>query len=264
MSDHQPFGEESSMTPRVPADAVIEQMMRDASPGQQAAKRHTLASLVAAIGLRRDPTGADIDELRRYLMGSPSDAREAWRVRGRRLGRSASRFLAGLSEGLAEARHKKSARGAVRHLGREWRAHEDDYVARLVAVHDMRLGLLREALGDPELAATLDVFESEVTPAQLRQFLFVEAVYRTYVLEWRVGSMTLHELYGNVRILLLNPIFRQYWEATRNHRASLDPDSAEAQIGRIADTLVQELDEADTHEWWVVGQAPDIDERENL
>lgn len=41
---------------------------------------------------------------------------------------SASRFLTGFSEGLAEARRGRASRGAVRHLAKEWWRHQDDHV----------------------------------------------------------------------------------------------------------------------------------------
>jgi hypothetical protein len=30
----------------------------------------------------------------------------------------------------------------------------------------------------------------------------------------------------------------------------------EARVGRMLDTLIRELDEGDTEEWWVAGEAP--------
>nr|WP_263445270.1 hypothetical protein [Streptomyces olivaceus] len=39
-------------------------------------------------------------------------------------------------------------------------------------------------------------------------------------------------------------------------RASLDADSAEARMGRMVDGLVEDIDAADTDEWWVVGTPP--------
>ncbi|MCX4231736.1 DUF6082 family protein [Streptomyces ortus] len=237
-------------------DAVIEQMLRDASSERQAGEIHQVAAMIAAIGMRTDPTGADIDDLRRLFMAAHGGARDAWKARGRRFGLSASRFLTGLSQGIAEARRGSSSRGQVQRVGGQRRRDRDEYLTNLVTVHDMRLGLLSEAIDNPDFAATLDVYAVEVTPAKRKQFLFIEAVYRTYLLEWRIGAATRQELFGNLRILFVNPIFREYWEATRPHRASLAPGSAEAEIGRMGDALLMDLDEADTDDWWVVGEPP--------
>ncbi|MFJ9011492.1 DUF6082 family protein [Streptomyces canus] len=247
------------MPQRKPVDAVIEEMLHVASPGVRGSEVHQVASLIADIGMRRDPTGADVDELRR-LVGARGERKTAWRERGRRFGTNASLLLTGLSDGFSAARRRSTSRGEARRLGTEWRRHQEDYATTLVSVHDMRLGLLREAIDDPDLAATLDVYASAISPTKQRQFLFVEAVYRTYLLEWRVGAMTMQELYGHLRILFQNPVFREYWEATRTHRASLEQSSAEARIGRIADNLLREMDEADIDEWWVVGEPPTTDE----
>ncbi len=39
-------------------------------------------------------------------------------------------------------------------------------------------------------------------------------------------------------------------------RASLNDTSEEARLGQMVDGLVRDLDEADTDEWWVVGNPP--------
>ncbi|MGW0966165.1 DUF6082 family protein [Streptomyces sp. NPDC002516] len=245
------------MPPLKPADALIEQMMRDASPENRAGGFHQAAAMIVDIGMRRDPTGADIDEVWR-LLGVQSQTKMLWKSRGPRLGMSARRFLVDVSEVLGEARRGAASRGVVRHVG-GWRRDQEDYVSRLVSMHDMRLGLLHEALSDPALAETLNVYEYDLTPEKHRQFLFVEAMYRTYLLEWRVKVVTMAELHGNLRILLQNRIFREYWEATRHHRANLVDESDEARIGRLVDQLIWDLDESDTEEWWTVGEPPTAD-----
>ncbi|MEV5981745.1 DUF6082 family protein [Streptomyces sp. NPDC052114] len=116
--------------------------------------------------------------------------------------------------------------------------------------------LLSKAMEDPTLAAVLDTYDGSVPPAKHRQFLFANAVYTNALLAYRIGNVSRVELFGHLRGTLQNPIFREYWEATRAARASLVEDSVEAQIGRMVDELVHDLDEADTEEWWVVGTPP--------
>ncbi|MGW4273776.1 DUF6082 family protein [Streptomyces seoulensis] len=53
-----------------------------------------------------------------------------------------------------------------------------------------------------------------------------------------------------------NPVVRDYWEASKEQRATLEHTSDEAQIGRTVDGLIRDLDEADTDEWWVAGTPP--------
>ncbi|WP_405868706.1 MULTISPECIES: DUF6082 family protein [unclassified Streptomyces] len=119
----------------------------------------------------------------------------------------------------------------------------------------LQLYLLNKALDDPDLAAVLSTVEVE-SPTQRRQFLFANALYSNALLAYRSGVVTWEELYGYLRITCRNSIFRDYWEATRPHRASLVDTSDEARVGRMMDSLIQDLDDADTDEWWVVGEPP--------
>jgi hypothetical protein len=105
------------------------------------------------------------------------------------------------------------------------------------------------------LAAVLSTFEAE-SPTQLRQHLFANALYSNALFGYRIGVATLEELHGHLRVLCRSALFRRYWESTRAHRASLRDDSEEGRIGRMVDTLIRDLDEADTEEWWVVGEPP--------
>jgi len=57
-------------------------------------------------------------------------------------------------------------------------------------------------------------------------------------------------------VICQSAIFRDYWDATRHHRESLKKASQEAQVGRMVDALIHDLDESDTEEWWVVGEPP--------
>ncbi|MFF5497104.1 DUF6082 family protein [Streptomyces aquilus] len=117
--------------------------------------------------------------------------------------------------------------------------------------------LLSKAMGDPDLAAVLDTHKGVVPPHKHRQFLFANAVYTNALLAYRNGVVDRAELFGHLRGTVQNPIFREYWEATRAARASLAPNSVEAQVGRMLDGLIHDLDEADTEEWWVVGEPPE-------
>lgn len=117
--------------------------------------------------------------------------------------------------------------------------------------------LLSKAMEDPELAAVLDTHEGAVPPTKHRQFLFANALYTNALLAYRIGNVSRVELFGHLRGTLQNPIFREYWEVTRAARASLEEGSVEARVGRMVDHLIQELDDADTEEWWVVGTPPE-------
>ncbi|MEU2565036.1 DUF6082 family protein [Streptomyces longispororuber] len=124
----------------------------------------------------------------------------------------------------------------------------------LTEQHRLHFDLLCKAMDDPALTVVLDTYDEAVPLEKQRQFLFANALYINAVHALRIGAMTIEELYGHLRIMCQNEVFREYWEATRHHRASLHDSSMEAQVGRMTDHLARDLAEADTEEWWVVGK----------
>ncbi|WP_280911196.1 DUF6082 family protein [Streptomyces sp. SAI-208] len=127
--------------------------------------------------------------------------------------------------------------------------------ARLTDYQRLQLRLLDKAIDDPQLAAVMSTAEA-TSSAERRQYLFANALYANAVFGYRIGVADLDELRGHLRILVRNTVFRAYWEATRPHRASLRDDSEEGRVGKMVDSLIRDLDESDTDEWWVVGEPP--------
>ncbi|WP_055494368.1 DUF6082 family protein [Streptomyces sp. TP-A0356] len=123
------------------------------------------------------------------------------------------------------------------------------------AYHRLQLSLLGKALEDPELAAVVSTIEA-ASPTRRRQYLFANAWYANALFAYRAGVVNLEELHGHLRVLVRNVVFREYWDATRHHRASLKAESMEARVGATMDALIHDLDEADSEEWWVVGEPP--------
>ncbi|EKX61791.1 hypothetical protein Sipo8835_24155 [Streptomyces ipomoeae] len=135
--------------------------------------------------------------------------------------------------------------------------------AALTEQHRLHFDLLCKAMDDSALAAVLDTYESDVPAERQRQYLFANALYVNALYYHRIGAWSLTELYGHLRVICRNTLFREYWEATRHHRQSLPDSSEEAELGRMMDGLVREMDrlsqesdEGDLEEWWVVGQPP--------
>ncbi|MFC8344173.1 DUF6082 family protein [Streptomyces sp. NPDC057280] len=116
--------------------------------------------------------------------------------------------------------------------------------------------LLSKAMDDPDLAEVLDAYNGTVPPRKQRQFLFANALYTNALCYYRMGNITHDEFFGFARSMLQNPVFREYWYATRPHRATLIDSSDEAKLGRMVDDLLAQLEEADGDEWWVVGEPP--------
>ncbi|MCX3060574.1 DUF6082 family protein [Streptomyces beihaiensis] len=129
---------------------------------------------------------------------------------------------------------------------------------RLARAHQQRMHweLLSKAIDDPALAVVIDTFGVDLTPEKRRQYLYANLWYVNAFHLYESGLLNRREIFGHLRELFQSAYIREYWEITRPHRAALDPSSSEAEIGRIAEALFQELDEADTDEWWVVGEPP--------
>lgn len=89
-----------------------------------------------------------------------------------------------------------------------------------------------------------------------RQYLFANALYTNLLFYYRIGNISRDEFFGFVRGLVQNPVVREYWNATQGQRATLAEGSDEAELGRMVDELLRQLEEADGDEWWVVGDPP--------
>ena len=82
-------------------------------------------------------------------------------------------------------------------------------------------------MDDPALAAVLDTYDKRFRHEKQRQYLFANALYINLFHLYRSG-LDPEELYGHLRVFCQNPIFREYWEATKAQRASLNESSEEA------------------------------------
>ncbi|MEU3729382.1 DUF6082 family protein [Streptomyces sp. NPDC033538] len=120
----------------------------------------------------------------------------------------------------------------------------------------MHWELLTRAIDDPSLAEVIDTYDKSIPAARRRQFFYANAWYVHLYHTHRMGLLDREELYRHLREFFQSPIFREYWQASEHMRDSLNEASVEAQLGRMVDGLVRDLDEADTDEWWVVGDPP--------
>ncbi|MYS43131.1 DUF6082 family protein [Streptomyces sp. SID8499] len=120
----------------------------------------------------------------------------------------------------------------------------------------MHWELLARAIDDPSLAAVINTYDAGIPVEKRRQFLYANAWYVNLYHLHRAGLLDERELFGRLREIFQNPVMREYWEASKEQRATLEHASDEARIGRMVDGLIRDLDEADTDEWWVVGTPP--------
>ncbi len=124
--------------------------------------------------------------------------------------------------------------------------------------HRLHWELLSKALEDenPALLEVLDAYDANISAKKQRQFLYVNAMYTSMVFNYRIGNLTREQFYGSVRGMFQNPICREYWHATEPHRSTLDSASEEARLGVLVDRLLQQLEDSEHDEWWVVGELP--------
>ncbi|WP_371576346.1 DUF6082 family protein [Streptomyces sp. NBC_01314] len=133
---------------------------------------------------------------------------------------------------------------------------ETEQRAALIAYQRHNFDLVMKAAADPTLLPVLNAYEEELPTDRQRQYLFANLLY-THVLQgYRVGVFSRAELYGHLRGIFQSTLMRDYWAATRHHRSSLKEGSEESEIGRMVDTLISDLEDASTDEWWVVGDPP--------
>ncbi|GGU52271.1 hypothetical protein GCM10010259_49480 [Streptomyces daghestanicus] len=72
------------------------------------------------------------------------------------------------------------------------------------------------------------------------------------------GLLTREESYTYLREFFQSPLFREYWDASRAQRATLQQTSEEAMTGRMADALVKELERPTRTSggWWAPRRPP--------
>ncbi|MER6557447.1 DUF6082 family protein [Streptomyces sp. NPDC001027] len=210
-----------------------------------------IATAVLDVGMHREPTRQDALRVHREILSQmEASLREPETPRV-----WAGRMRGGAARLLARVRDRNLLMGRPRYAGQNRLA--DTRETRLIEQQRLHMDLLIKALDDPDLAAVFDTYDRDVDDTRRRQYLVANAMYTNALLAWRLGLTTKAELFGYLRGMLQNPIFREYWEASSGLRASLPATSDEAEIGRMTDRLIVDLDEADIDEWWVIGHVPD-------
>ncbi|MFJ8544109.1 DUF6082 family protein [Streptomyces sp. NPDC093586] len=129
---------------------------------------------------------------------------------------------------------------------------------RRALAHQQRMHweLLVRAIDDPSLAAVIDTYDKDIPAEKRRQFFYANAWYVNLYHLYEAGLLDQEALFGRLREIFQTPLMREYWEASKAQRATLEESSGETRMGAMVDGLIKELDEADTDEWWVVGTPP--------
>ncbi|MEU7583117.1 DUF6082 family protein [Streptomyces sp. NPDC041068] len=162
--------------------------------------------------------------------------------------------MAGAIGTLAAQRHTIEAlRVRLEHLEQSTHAQHD---ANLAIQQRLHWELLSKAIDNQDLAEVLNNYAEDVSPQRHRQYLFANALYTNLLFYHRIGNIDRDEFFGFVRGIFQNPIVREYWTAGRYQRATIADSSDEAELGRMVDDLLRQLEETDIDEWWVVGEPP--------
>ncbi|QEU90517.1 DUF6082 family protein [Streptomyces kanamyceticus] len=244
------------MAPKESADRVVERMLGTSFPEASYSVIQDAARATADVALRREPTEADARAFAARFQDRllpveqpPTATPRSGRTRQRRpdsgrrpwspFWRSAERDVR-QGELLREERERREARRQE----------------ALIAAGQRSMELLSRAMDDPYFAATMFIGDAVVPPEKQRQFLYVRAMYENMVLAWATGAVLWENLFVHVRAFLQNPFVREYWEVTRAERVGLAADSPEARVASMIDSLLRDLEESETDEWWVVGQPP--------
>ncbi|MGW7719782.1 DUF6082 family protein [Streptomyces chartreusis] len=245
------------MAPRESAERIIEQMLVTSFPDAAYGTIQEAALAVCDVGLRRPPTVTDAVEFERRFRDRllPEESRTEDRTT------AAASPRPGEEESTAGVTPRRPLWWPPARRREEQRRQAENREARrhsaLLAAGQRNSELLAAALEDPELADTIYTGEADIPPGKKRQFLFVRAMYNSIVLAWMTGAIVWEELHGRMRVLMRQPVAREYWEATQPERASMPRDTDEARAASLVDEIVQifeSIDEPD--EWWIVGEPP--------
>lgn len=173
----------------------------------------------------------------------------------RRLGSAAAGLMLATTGLTLAARQRRleEARLQVKRLELEELASRRQALAHQQRMH---WELLAKAIDDASLAAVIDTYDKSIPAEKRRQFFYANAWYVNLYHLYRMEILDQEGLFGRLREIFQSPVLREYWQASQGQRASLEPTSDEARIGRMVDKLIKDLDEADTDEWWVVGDPP--------
>lgn len=117
----------------------------------------------------------------------------------------------------------------------------------------LNLEVTGRALEDEALLEVLDTYEGDVPQRVRRQYLYANMIYLHVLHAYRLGTHPEEEVRAAMVIHLQNPVFRSYWKATRLHRRTLKPNSAENRLARMTDEVLRRLEDEEEHtDWWRV------------
>ncbi|MFF3246123.1 DUF6082 family protein [Streptomyces sp. NPDC002870] len=104
----------------------------------------------------------------------------------------------------------------------------------------LHVQLSRMAMEDPSLADVWNAFPAS-PPVVSRQHLFANLTFGHFLLAYRWGTYSEAELRAHARDLANSAPFLRYWDASRDAKRALPPESDERRLAEIFDSVIVEM-----------------------
>ncbi|WP_328937480.1 DUF6082 family protein [Streptomyces tauricus] len=108
-------------------------------------------------------------------------------------------------------------------------------------MRSLHIQLTQMALSDDTLSDVWNVYPDE-TESGRRQMLFANLAFSHFVLAKNWGTFSDTELLVHAHSMLRSPTFRRYWDATKDRKRQLPPESDEGRVFGLFDRAIEELD----------------------
>ncbi|WP_159074200.1 DUF6082 family protein [Streptomyces dioscori] len=105
-------------------------------------------------------------------------------------------------------------------------------------IRGLHISLLRDAIGDADLAATWPTLSGDIPQEKKRQYLYINQVMSYHFLAFEVGDYSEAVIESSLQALFTVPVWREFWEIIVNPNRT-PGDSPEAEFQTIAERAYQ-------------------------
>jgi hypothetical protein len=106
----------------------------------------------------------------------------------------------------------------------------------------LHVELLKMGIDDPDLAAVWPPLKPGLPHEINRQYFYANLIFQNVRLYLTVGSYSTAHIEANLRYLFSSPLMRDYWKASAFGRSFVPPDTLEAELAALADSICTEYD----------------------
>lgn len=104
-------------------------------------------------------------------------------------------------------------------------------------IRGLHISLLRDAIGDADLAATWPTLSGSLPPEKKKQYLYINQVLCLHYLAFEVGDYSESQIEAALQALFTVPVWREFWQRRDPNR--IPSESLEAQFTIIAERAYQ-------------------------